>query len=525
MNDGLQKKGPVHLPQTLIRITAVAAVGCFFAGLAAVGGDAAFSGNDRVGTTGGGQAAGVGSVGIASGTGEAGDAAAVGTEAAVGGTATPTGAGGTATGAAPTSGGTTDAAPAATPASGTGTPDGSTSPAAAGGTIAIGVHDDNPGAAFGQFGVEGGPSGDQGAWIQAIVDWINANGGMGGRQVELVHHVTESLNGSFDQQAERACAFFTEDNDVLAVVGGARVPTLNLVDCLARHETPLVWSYHYMVDQATFANYGDYLYMPPMVSADRLGVWVDAIASTGFLDGGVVGVARYDTPIHERFTNGVLAPALARHGSSITDQVAFSGATSAASAADLSAQANNAIVRFRSRGVNRVLFVPTSAVMPLLFFAAAEAQSYRPQYSLTSYDNPAFQNDNVPTAAQFDGAVGFGWLPAGDVAWEQQPQLWPAAQQCLDITQQATPTGNGSVRRFCDGLFFLKFLLDRGAEPTTAGLRAAVDSLGSSYQSAWTFATSFGPTRHDGAAVGRLLTYDRAGCQCFVFSGGDIPIP
>lgn len=176
--------------------------------------------------------------------------------------------------------------------------------------------------------------------------------------------------------------------------------------------------------------------------------------------------------------------------------------------------------------MNRVLFVPTSAVMPLLFLAAAEAQGFRPRYSLTTYDNPAFQNDNVPNAEQLDGAVGFGWLPAGDVTWEQQPQpLAPPAQQCVDITAGATPTGNGSVRRFCDGLFFLKFLLDNGAEPTTAGLRAAVDALGTSYPSAWAFATSFGPGRHDGVAAGRTLTYDLDGCQCFVYSGGDIRIP
>jgi hypothetical protein len=389
------------------------------------------------------------------------------------------------------------------------------------------VHDDNPGAAFGQFGVRGGPSSDQGAWIRAIVDWINANGGMGGRQVELVHHVTESLNGSFDQQAERACADFAEDHDVVAVVGGARVPSLNLVDCLARHDTPLVWSYHFMADQATFDRYADHLYMPSMVNANRLGVWIDAIAGAGYLDDAVLGVIRFDSEIHERFTADVLAPALARHGSGIAEDVAFNGATGAASAADLSAQANNAVLRFRARGVNRVLFEPTSAVVPLLFFPAAEAQGFRPRYTMSTYDVPAFQDANAESfPVQLAGSLAFGWTPAGDVDWEQQPQpLTPEAQLCVDITAGAEPIGNGSVRRFCDGFFFLKHLFDNGAEPTTAGLRRAVDALGSSYPSSWTFATSFGPGRHDGAAAGRLLSYDLDGCECYRFVGEEIPIP
>jgi hypothetical protein len=513
----------------LVRIAAVAAAACFYAGLAAVGGDAAFSGNDRV-EAGGAGALDAGGIGIASGAGDTGAGApgspASGSEAPEPGSAGAQGRTGSAAGGPGGPGAAGPQPPAAGPVT-PGTPAGGGTPVAAGGTIAIGVHDDNPGAAFGQFGVQGGPSSDQTVWIRAIVDWINANGGMGGRQVELVHHVTESLNGSFDQQAERACADFAEDHDVVAVVSGARVPSLNLVDCLAGHDTPLVWNFHFMADRAVFDQYPDHLYMPSMVSADRLGVWIDAVAGTGFFDGGTVGVVRFDSPIHDRFSANVLAPALARHGSAITEEVGFNGASAAASAADLSAQANNAVLRFRSRGVDRVVFVPTSAIVPLLFFPAAEAQGFRPRYTLTTYDNPAFQDANAESfPAQLAGSLAFGWTPAGDVDWEQQPQpLPPAAQLCLDITQGAEPTGTSSVRRYCDGLFFLKHLFDGGAEPTTAGLRRAVESLGTSFPSAWTFAAGFGPGRHDGPTSGRLLAYDLEGCECYQYTGPEVPIP
>src|SRR5205085_11097716 len=84
--------------------------------------------------------------------------------------------------------------------------------------IIIGIHDDNTAAAAQAYGVNGLP-GTQMPYVQEIVDWINKNGGMGGRRLEVVAHVTENLNGSFDQQAQEACVDFTEDHKVLAVVG------------------------------------------------------------------------------------------------------------------------------------------------------------------------------------------------------------------------------------------------------------------------------------------------------------------
>lgn len=501
-----------------VGVVAVAVVTLFYGGLVVAATDAAFDSQDGAEVTASGT---LGSVD----EGDAGDE--LSGDAGVPGEPGATDASGT-VGLGGVSAGRSGAAGPGTPGAGRaggGQAAGAgTRKASATGPIKIGIHDDNPGAAFGQFGVQGGPSSDQGRWVRLVIDWINKNGGMGGRPVELVHHITESLNGSFDQQAERACTFFTEDNDVVAVISGARVPSLNLLDCLARHDTPLVWSYQFMADRATFDKYRDYLYMPAMVNADRLGVWIDAMVAERFFAGGTIGLVRYDTPIHQYVTEKVLKPRLAAHGLKVTEEAAFRGASGASSAADLSAQANNAVLRFQTRGVNRVILVPTSAVMPLLFFAAAEAQSFRPKYTMTSYDVPSFQDANA-RPQQLSGSKVFGWTPAGDVDWEQQPKpLSASAQRCVDITAGATPTGNGSVRRYCDGLFFLKAIFDRGADTTTAGIRAGVESLGSTYESAWTFGTSFSPARRDAASIGRVVSYDD-GCQCYRYTSGEIAIP
>src|SRR5207248_11201499 len=142
--------------------------------------------------------------------------------------------------------------------------------------------------------------------------------------------------------AEAACTDFTEDHKVALVMGGATVPSLNLADCLTRHHTPLVWSYTHMVDKPTLDKYADYLFMPNQVRAERLGAFADALAAQGYFKDGVVGIIRYDEAIAQRYVANTLRPRLAANHVSVKDEIAFRGATGAASAGDISAQASNA---------------------------------------------------------------------------------------------------------------------------------------------------------------------------------------
>jgi ABC-type branched-subunit amino acid transport system substrate-binding protein len=500
-------------PNRLLSVRAMAGLtaGLFYASLVAFAVNTSFDGSssprDGGGVaslrTGGANDAVEGSTGVAAGQGESDATGSAGTTPASGRVAGSSGA--TSSGGAGASG----AGASAGGSSGTG------------GTISIGVHDANTGAAGAQYGVNG-LMGDQQALVRKVVDWINANGGMGGRKVELVYHITESLNGGFDQQAQEACTDLTEDHHVTAVISGAQTPTLNLVDCLARHNTPLIWDYHFMADQATFDKYANYLYMPSMVRTERLGVWMDALADSGYFKDGVVGIIRYDNPLHKHLVDDVLRPRLAARGIQIRDEAAFRGATGAASAADLSAQSNSTVLRFQSEGINRILFAPTSGVLPLLFMTAADSQGFHPRYSYTTYDIPAFQAENSGPS-QLTGSVAFGWTPAGDVAGPQQPPLNPTAKRCVALTPDASPPANGSIRRYCNGLMFLKAVFDRGAAPTPASMRKVIESMGTSWESAWTLESTMTPARHDGASVGRLDAYD-TGCSCYQYVGREYAI-
>ena len=67
---------------------------------------------------------------------------------------------------------------------------------------------------------------------------------------------------------------------------------------------------------------------------------------------------RYDEPLSQHLSDAVIKPRMAARGVRVTDEAAFRGATGAASAADLSAQANSTILRFQSEGINRVVLEP-----------------------------------------------------------------------------------------------------------------------------------------------------------------------
>ncbi|MBV8959746.1 MAG: hypothetical protein JO054_13945 [Actinobacteria bacterium] len=506
------------------RLLTALVVGLFYASVAGLAVQHSFDVKSADSTSGQSLSTGVGGAGLSGGS-AAGDGSAASGDNGAGGSTGDAGGSGSSTGGSSTAGSAaTVGSTGGTGSNGTGTGGRTASTTKANlPPLVVGIHDSDAGAAFSQYGVKGGPSGDQGPWINEVVNWINANGGMGGRKLQLVTHVTQSINGTFDQQAEEACVDFTEDHHVSVVVGGALVPTMSLADCLARHKTPLVWNYDFMVDRASYARYADYLYMPSMVQLERLGAWIDTVADAGFFDKGTVGIVRYDEPLAKHLDDDVLRPRLAARGVQVKDEAAFRGATGAASAADLSAQSNSTVLRFQSEGINRVILEPTAAVMPLLFFTAAQAQNYHARYTYTSYDVPEFQSENNG-ASQLAGSMAYGWVPAGDIKYAQDTSPNNAVKRCVAITHDATPTGNGSIRRYCDGLLFLKFAFDHGADPSVAGMRRVIESLGTSYESAWTFTTDMSPQRHDGASVAKLVLYD-TGCSCYRYSGPARPIP
>ncbi len=179
------------------------------------------------------------------------------------------------------------------------------------------------------------------------------------------------------------------------------------------------------------------------------------------------------------------------------------------------------MLRFKAAGVTHVFF--TGLASTLLFGPLAQQQNYHPRYVITTMNGPSsLMVGNVPKA-QLAGAAGLGWNPYDDVRLAQDPgAVSPAASQCLKSIRDggitvASRTAQTTASGYCEGLNLLQRSLPRAKSYGLAGLRTAIESLGS-FASAITFRSEFKPGQlHDGARGYRLFRYD-AGCECFAYS-------
>jgi hypothetical protein len=154
------------------------------------------------------------------------------------------------------------------------------------------------------------------------------------------------------------------------------------------------------------------------------------------------------------------------------------------------------------------------------WYAQAHPAGFHPRYGLGSHDY--FRSLSEEDAANFTGgggAVGVGWLPYFDVIPQNSVGPTASTKICADIMAKAGIGAEAAGRKtHCDGVFFLKAVLDRAPVLNIKAIRATVDGLGNSFIPASVFADYFGPGRHDGPSVLRYAKY-YAACNCFKYYG------
>lgn len=387
---------------------------------------------------------------------------------------------------------------------------------------------DSTGAAVDSVGVSvpTASEAEQKRSVNTIVEHINARGGIGGKRVEMVFHFVDVTQGTHDSRGAEACAYFTEDHDVFAVVMNAN-HSHAFTKCLAQRQTPLIDVSGSLLphDEHDLAAHAPYLYLPIRVNPSRFEAYIDALADQGFFDPDAkVGLLRYDWSTHERIRDEALQPAMAARGVELTDEFAFSVVQSIGDLSLTASQANNAVLRFRSKGINRLLFLPSAWVIPTIWPAAAESQGYRARYGLNSWEGLDNLASNAP-AAQLEGAIGLGWQPDDDVPVPQAVEILRANPNWGHCAEAVTAAGlSEEIATLCTPFLFLQEAMARAPALTPLGLRAGADQLGGTPYSNQTFGTLYGPGRFDGAAEGRRVAFD-ASCGCFAYTGGLLPIP
>lgn len=419
------------------------------------------------------------------------------------------------------SGGTAAAGRVASPSGAGGHPQTSGEPGArTGGELSIGFEvDADNSAAYSAIGAAGVSSGNQTQTVQVLVDWINDSGGMVGRAVVPVIHESQVETSSFAAQAQSACADFTEDHRVFAVVGRTSDRD-DLYRCLAPKGVPIVVQNRYLWDRQTIDDGAGLLFVPGGLGGGRWDAWVRGLGAEGyFVPKGGYGVLRFDTPGYARTYYEVVEPAIRREGVTVAEEVVVHQPEAVANFGSMNAELGNAVLRLRAANIDHVMILD-EGTMSFFFMPAAESQGFRPRYGLHSQNIPQVLAANVP-AAQLGGSIGAGWVPTLDVDFAQDPDDQPAAAQCRAVYEQAgisfaDRVAESFAMRYCDSLTFLRDALALAPTVDARGLRAGVDSLGSGHASALTFQTSFAPGKYDGADVLRPFAFDDE-CACFAY--------
>jgi len=354
---------------------------------------------------------------------------------------------------------------------------------------------------------------DATAETMAIVNYVNAHGGLAGRKIVPVFYKTNIQNlvtrSGREQEAQSACATYTEDHHVFSFNSSKSYTEDNIIQCAIDHKTVLVDTYFQgaqltrsRLQQAVPYWYG----LSKMLAERREQTQVDELAKGGYFDKGAkVGVLTENVPMSkESFAKG-LRPALAAHGIPVTAEAVYPDV--------IDSPWQNYVLQFEQAGVNHVLFSTSTYEWwtGVMFMRAAESQGYHPRYGLTTDVDPGGDFPSNAPKAQLNGALAVGWIPQADTGAQLSG---PQYALCMKIEKDAGQEGLALGPTTCEYLNFLQAALSRAPEFSASGLEAGAAALGKSFQSIWVPLEDFGAGRFDGVSEVRTTAFDNS-CGCF----------
>ena len=363
--------------------------------------------------------------------------------------------------------------------------------------------------------------------VDAMVKYLNARGGLGGRQIQMVWFKYVS-GGDPHTQDSAACAQFTQDHHVYLVLGGINSGAGELGPCLTKRGVPLIGA-NGGGDARYFAKNHRFIYEPGQASFTRgLSTLVSNLqANRWFAAAPKIGVVQYEGASYDHAVDDGLVASLARLGFKVIDRVKFNGLDNNS----IAAGSANAVVKFHGEGINRVIFMAPGGAAATYFMNAASSQQWHPLYGIWSADSP-YVLGITAAPDQLANATGIGYQPGLDVAGSQDPTATtPAGKACLKFWDSVGQTDHSALnnplqRATCDIFYTLLRAVAANPDATTstAALEAGYDAVAGSYAPAGTFTIRFRPGSHDAASGYRRLVYETT-CKCFSYVGPTRPLP
>lgn len=374
------------------------------------------------------------------------------------------------------------------------------------------------GSATKALGYSGLSTGNGTNQVKAAVALLNRRGGINGRQVKAVI-LEQDATKDADTQYQEACSLFFEDNHVSAVVSWGLAPTVE--QCATTHGVPFVTSGNRTTSAAEIAKY-PYLALPSQLNlSEVVANLIPSLSKQGYFKGAKPKIGLiYNEDSDYSGVPALVSAALKSLGFSLAISVSMPGVDDTSKVGSATVAGENAVLRFKGAGINRVIAVDKSGQAISYFAIAASTQGFYPSFAVSSLSLPS-SLPLVISDRQLSGAMGIGWLPASDVAASAQPSLSSNQKDCLaamksageDMTSAAT---QGTALATCDATLLLAAAWKDQAM-TGAGFILGLRSLGTSYPPAVTFEDNF-EKQVTGVAEFRPLDYSGA-CKCFVYNG------
>lgn len=270
----------------------------------------------------------------------------------------------------------------------------------------------------------------------AVIAWINKHGGIAGRPAAPVYNNADAT-ASPQAETEAACAQWTQDNHVSIAIPRIAVEDQDLMrECLKKASVPAMLGYvASRTLRSGFTRTPLWFENLTLSVNDYAQTYVQGLAAQGFFKGAKVGVVYFNGPPFSTALNSDLLPALKSVG--VSNPETFGASISGGS--DLSSgsqQMSNAVLAFRAKGVDHVLFFEPW-VGYFTFLQNAKTQNYYPTYGLTSQQGPQLAMDlGLVPPDQLKNARLVSWNPITDTR-QFQKYTGPRLAVCAQIYKNA----------------------------------------------------------------------------------------
>jgi hypothetical protein len=226
------------------------------------------------------------------------------------------------------------------------------------------------------YGVSLGNTVTEAEVYDALVAAFNDRGGIAGRRIIPVFDDTDTASTSWDADFEAACAKFTQDHNVVAVLGYVFDYVTSFESCLAKRAIPHLSTSFNIPDAEELSKSPLLMALSTPRIERRSLVKVDGGLATGALTKtSKLGILVDSCPGTKRAWEKITKPYIESKGLTIASTFEFGCPRGQAEAAAVAGQAGNLVLQFRAAGVDRVMFNAVSEGPALLVLAnAAEAQ-------------------------------------------------------------------------------------------------------------------------------------------------------